>query len=81
MENYKGAVRYWMYVGEWGVARIHRSDCGQCVDGKGPFQRAPHIGRDWYGFYPTRGTAIDAATATGYNIDEHLCVNWDMPTE
>ena len=38
------SLRYWIYTGNSGVAKIHRSDCGNCKDGKGATQIADHIG-------------------------------------
>ena len=45
-------VRYWIYTGTPGVAKIHRSTCGHCLDGKGGGQKAEHIGDYWYGSMP-----------------------------
>ena len=72
-------LRYWIYTGTPGVVMLHRSDCGRCKDGKGPVQDADHIGFNWYGFYPTRGTAIDAAASLGQKVSEDVCMNWSSP--
>lgn len=70
--------RYWIYTGTSGVSVLHRSDCGNCGDGKGRFPGTVthHIAPDWYGFYATRGAAIDAAASLGNEVREDVCMNW-----
>ena len=70
-------LRYWIYIGVSGTATVHRSDCGHCNDGKGRESRAAHIETHWYGFYATRGAAIDAVDILGYQLNEDVCVSWD----
>ena len=69
-------LQYWIYTGTPSVAMIHRSDCGNCNGGKGKIQKVGHIGDYWYGFYPTRGNAIDAAASLGGEVREDVCVSW-----
>ena len=71
--------RYWIYTGAPEQVTIHRSDCGFCDDGHGGTQRAEHIGLDWWGFYPTRGSALDAAISIDRKVVKHVCVGWDLP--
>ena len=70
-------IRYWIYTGTPGVAKIHRSSCGHCLDGKGGGQKAEHIGAFWYGFYATKGAALDAAEAGGWELQEDGCMRWE----
>ena len=72
-------LRYWIYTGTPNVAMIHRSDCGHCNDGKGQAKKAGHIADLWYGFYPTKGTAIDAGVSLGGDVVEDVCMNWPNP--
>ena len=69
--------RYWLYTGTPGVTTLHRSDCGNCGDGKGRIPgTTTHIAQDWYGFYATRGAAIDAAASLGNQVREDVCMTW-----
>ena len=65
--------RYWIYAADRSQVVIHRSDCSWCHDGKGRDGTAPHISRDWYGFYATRGAAADAVDAMGWEIYSGSC--------
>ena len=67
--------RYWIYAGVAGVATIHRSDCGHCDDAG---MSAGQIKEWWYGFYATRGAALDAArTLGGARVNWDRCMDWN----
>lgn len=69
-----GKERFWIYVGTQGIAKMHRSGCGHCKDGKGGGQEAEHIGDAWYGFYAAVGAAIDAGESTGFKVEHDQCM-------
>ena len=73
----KDDKRYWLYVGNPGVAMLHRSDCGRCNDGRGNRPDNDHTKVNWYGFYATRGAADDAARSGGWELSEDICISWD----
>ena len=54
-------IRYWLYTGNAGYGVIHKSSCAWCNNGKGIKSDIDHIAPGWYGFYATKGAAVDAA--------------------
>ena len=69
---------YWLNTAGSGYkAIIHRASCGSCNNGKGVAEIRPdHIAEYWYGAYPTRGAAIDAALAlTDLPVAEDGCIS------
>ena len=61
--------KYWVYLGNTGIAVSHSEQCGRVYPGD--------AGRSelWSGPYPSRGVAIDAALKTGRRVVEHKTSN------
>ena len=65
---------YWLSTGGTGNITVHRSVCNNCAmteDGKLKTSWGGGATREnWWGPYSTLGAAIDAALATGRNVEE-----------
>ena len=62
------------YLGRLVTGRI----CGHLQRRQGQrVESRSHWETHWYGFYATRGAAIDAVDILGYQLNEDVCVSWD----
>lgn len=59
---------YENWVAEGHKARIHRSDCGYCNNGRGFHPGASSRNGRWHGAFLSLSEAKEAATRTGGNV-------------